>query len=183
MNVKSRAHRSLGMVALGGLLAAMTPAEAGAENPAVRKALEGEYAKFVRAFRSKDAKGAQAHMADDYRRKDANGTIVTKQQIIREQAGSLNNFQTITKQTVTIQSITGSDSSPVATTKAHLEGTLKDPEGRMGPKGKVHTIIFDGVYIDHWTKTAAGWKVKMTEISTPPHVVIDGKQTSPPGKK
>jgi len=45
-----------------------------------------------------------------------------------------------------------------------ITGTIKDVAGKIGPKGKVHKVTGQSVYVDEWTKIGGDWRLQTQEV-------------------
>jgi ketosteroid isomerase-like protein len=163
------------ILAAAGLFAfGATALPARADDAAVRKQLEAQYAKLATAFKKKNVNGVMAIGTSDFSMKEPNGTVSDAKasaEGIKQMFAGVKSFN---KVEMKIQKLTVKGNQAVATSTY-----LYDSQTPAPPKGKSHRMVQKGLSKDTWVKAGNTWKVRVVEMLNG-EMSMDGKPFNPP---
>jgi ketosteroid isomerase-like protein len=149
-----------------------------ADDAAVRKALDAQYAKFSQGMIKKDMKAMFSLLTPDATFKEVGGQIMTREQMSKMMEQMMGTM-TISKIGNKVETLKVKGNTAIADVTSRSSGKMK------GQDGKTHTVAYVSKSRDTWTKTAGGWKLKRIEAISET-MTMDGKPVSygaPPPKK
>jgi hypothetical protein len=157
----------LGAVAGGALIPQLH-----ADENAVRRELEAQYARWARAHTARDISALQRFMEEettpDFIFKGPRRTHTRKQELEtyrpvregKEPWAPAREYRT----TVDRLTVRGSEALAVVTDRA--VSIVQDPKITGDPTGKRHVLTMERTNRDTWIKTAAGWKLQKRAVLT-----------------
>jgi ketosteroid isomerase-like protein len=157
--------RRIGML-VGALILSAFVSGARADEAAVRKALDAQYAKFNTSLVKKDMKTMFDVLTPDatYVMK---GMVQNREQMRQMMTQTMAMMQ-ISKASNKIEKLTMKGEMAIVVAAAKSSGKMK------GTDGKIHPISYTSKTRDHWTKTPGGWKIKKIEAISE-SMTVDGK--------
>ncbi|HYM01032.1 MAG TPA: nuclear transport factor 2 family protein [Blastocatellia bacterium] len=137
---------------------------------AVRKEIEGVYAKRDKAFKTKDFEFLKSQETSDYTEKSKDGTVRGKEEsdAMADQMAPM--VKEVTEQVTKVENVTAGDADGELVVESSDHGRLT----LAGPDGQAHEAVGSSHQRDTWVKTKDGWKIKYHE-ELDSHVEIDGK--------
>lgn len=143
-----------------------------ADNTAIRKELDSQYAKFNQSLVKKDMKAMFEMLTPDVTFKGKTGQTENREQL-RQMMSQMISIMTISKATNKIGKLTLKSNMAIVEAMSKSEGKMK------GSDGKLHSVAYTSKTRDFWTKTTSGWKIKKIEgISE--QMLMDGKPFQQP---
>jgi ketosteroid isomerase-like protein len=139
-----------------------------ADTAAVRKELMAQYAKMAAAFKRKDAAGVVSTMAPDAEARVPGGPVIRRADMEASMKSQLATVQSVKSMVYKIDSLTVKGNTAVATVTGNSSIVILDDDH------KPHTVDQINKVRNTWTKTKAGWRIKVAEMLGI-KVFVDGK--------
>jgi ketosteroid isomerase-like protein len=162
------------ILAVAGLFAfGATALPVRADDAAVRKQLNGQYAKLAAAFKSKNANAVMALGTPDFSMKERNGVVSDAKastEGIKQMFAMVKSFNRVDMK---IHKLAVKGNQAVATTTY-----VYDSQTPPDPKGKSHRMVSKGLTKDTWVKAGSTWKVRSVEMLKD-EMTMDGKKIDP----
>jgi ketosteroid isomerase-like protein len=150
-----------------------------------RKDIDALYGKLQQAMAKKDVAAIEKLQTPDFTSKGADGKVTSGKEVDAQMKQNFATMQNPKMNIKVVKCVIKGKTARVDTTFTYSAG-MKDKDGQMGPKGKVHTMTMAGGVSNDLVKTPQGWKFKSMEE----HVgkaMMDGKPMGamggPPAKK
>lgn len=138
----------------------------------VRRALEVQYAKLVKAVREKDFEAFQALRTSDFSTKGLNGEPQSSEQMAARARALLERIQPPIDTSVTIDTINARGNEAVATVRQRFS-RMQNVAGQLR---KVETSVTQD---ETWVQTPDGWKLKFVDNERDGMFFVDGKRVEP----
>jgi ketosteroid isomerase-like protein len=155
------------------LLAGIVPTAVRADDKAVRKEIEGLYAKMVQAMKNKNIKSVMETGTPDFTMKQANGQVLKAKDVAVQMQGEFAMTKSVDQCTMTIDKLTVNGNTAVSTASYIMAMTV----GGQKP-GETHKFTSKGINKDTLVKTPKGWKFKSVE-NVKDTMTMDGKPFDP----
>jgi ketosteroid isomerase-like protein len=146
---------------------ALIPAVSAADNQVVKQEIQAEYMKADAATRTKDINALMAHYTSDFKLKMLNGKILSLDKVKDNIIWQFVATKQVKELSFRIQTIKVNGNS--------AEVLVRQTENlQVMMEGKQHTIEGTQISEDTWTKTPAGWKLKLQVVKLS-NITQDGK--------
>jgi ketosteroid isomerase-like protein len=147
----------------------------------LKKEVEANHVKAMKAFAKKDVKGMMAFVADDYSGVDMMGQKQNKAAVEKEMAGYIKDTKKVNSSSYTVSGVKVNGNKASGKAKFVLDALVVDTQGMMGAKGKAHRMKMDQDYAVTWVKRGGKWLLTSENPSGPPKMEVDGKPMSAGG--
>jgi hypothetical protein len=164
---RSRGVRGV-IVSLGMVMELLSPL--GADGPAVKRALEFQYARWARAHTAKDIAALRRFLLEDTtpdfvfkgpRRTHTRQQELETYQPVRE---GKEPWVPAREYRTRIDRLTVRGDEAIALVTDHAVSVVRDPKITADPAHEPHTLTMERTNRDTWVKTATGWKLWRREV-------------------
>jgi ketosteroid isomerase-like protein len=142
-----------------------------------RKDIEALYGKLEHAFMKKDVAAVENLQTPDFTHKGADGKVTSGKEVDAQMRQQFAMQETAKMNIKVVKCVIKGKTAKADTTFTYI-ATMKDKDGQMGPKGKIHTLTMAGGVGNDLVKTAQGWKFKSMEQHVG-KMTMDGKPMDP----
>ena len=165
---------------LAGLAFCAPPEPARAQNRSaaanisgVRRDLQTQYARFIRAYMTRDTQAARDILTPDFRggRPGRRGGSVNREEVIQALQQAFGGVGLVRRSSLRIERLRlqNNGRTALATTRHEFVGTVTDPRS-----GKGRSLDARLRYRDTWVRTGDGWKLRRS-VPLLQRVLVDGK--------
>jgi ketosteroid isomerase-like protein len=155
------------------LLAGVVPTVVRADDKAVRKEIEGMYAKIVTAMKHKNVQAIMEMGTPDFTMKELKGPPVKAKDVAAQMQAQMATVKSVDSCTMTLDKLVVKGNTAVATENNATAMTVLGQK-----KGETHKVTSKGTTEDTFVKTPKGWKFK--SVNTIKDIMtMDGKPYNP----